>query len=491
MSNAIQKGLSSVMNYVVPMWGGYNPLISQRDAVPPQNVAKNLNRYISPVQVQRIKQDGQTWRDCITEAENAWYPHRVKMQKLYVDTVLNGHVAACLQRRFNLTMLKDWKWANEAGVEDKKTTALFKKPWFRDYMRYVLEAKAFGYSLIYLDDLINDEFPKLSTIRRFNVSPDRLNVTHFVYSISGAPFTEEPFSNWHIWVPTPTDVGVSPVGYGYLYKVAFYEIIARNVITQNVDATEMYGMPIRVGKTNKTMESGERQIFEQMLANMGSSGWMLMDPTGDEVDLMESKSLGNGYKIYESLEKRCESKISKIILGHADTMDSIPGKLGAQDQADSPVNKALRDTATNDMNDLMDVTNNQLAPKLKALGFVIPDGITFQFDNNEETQAVRIAEDKANLSTAQVFQSIKTAGGDPDWDYFSGRTGIKTKKMVLPTPVASPAPGGGAAPGNGQQPKPGEQPKVDPKIKARLDQLYGTGRQKNGNGHSNGHVHAS
>ena len=68
--------------------------------------ARRIGSVIAPYQFTRIKQDVQLWRDAITEAELAWYPHRVKMQRIFMDTILNGHVLACLNKRKNLTLLK-------------------------------------------------------------------------------------------------------------------------------------------------------------------------------------------------------------------------------------------------------------------------------------------------------------------------------------------------------------------------------------------------
>lgn len=470
----LSKSLTSVRAFLMPTWGGLTAQVDGRGDL--KKAAKNLSRFISPVQLARIRQDIQTWRDALAEGENAWYPHRVKIQRLYMDTVLNGQVFSCMQFRQNMTILKNYKIVKPDGSTNEVATKIIKTKWFREYMKYVLEAKAYGYSLIYLDDLINDSFPNLSEVRRFNVSPDRLNVTQFIYSISGAPFMDEPYKNWHIWVDTPTDVGITSCGYGYLYKAAFYEIIARNTVTNNADAVEMYGMPIRVGKTAKTAESEERAIFEQALANMGAAGWMLMDALGDEVELVESKSLGQGYKIYESLEKRMDQKISKIILGHADAMDSTPGKLGPGDSPDSPVQTALRNTNTTDMNDVADTTNDQLIPKLRVLGLdsIFPEGDMFTFDNNEELEEIREKEDEANLQTATIFQNIKLAGGDPDWNYFTERTGIPVTKTPLPVPVM---PLGGNDKNPGEQKAapskpPVKKPGVDPKVKARLEFIY-------------------
>jgi len=470
--------VSNIRASLQPYFPSLGGLIQQTDQRSGNsNTTRDLSRYISPVQLDRIRQDVQTWRNAIREAENAWYPHRVKMQQMYIDTVLNGHVEACMTRRHNLTLSKDYNFVNKSSkAVDKKTNDILKgKKWFRLWQEYQIQKHAYGYSLPYFGSIVNSEFPDLSIVRRYNISPDRLNVTQFIYSISGAPFLEEPFADWHCWLTTPTDVGASKVGYGYLYKVAFYEIVARNVLTQNLDATEMYGAPLRVGKTNKSQDDPERAVFEAALAELGSAGYMLMDAVGDEVQLVESKSLGNGYKIYESLEGRAEKKISKIILGHADAMDSVPGKLGSgQGGEESPATQAMNAVAAKDQASMCDDINNILLPKLRNLGFIIPEDTIFEFDGAEEEVATRKEDDENNKLTADIFQVIKNAGGDPDWAYFTKRTGIPvTKAEPLELPGAPGLPGM-------PQTKPGEKKPTEDKpkdkaqkIKDKLEKIYG------------------
>lgn len=170
-----------------------------------------------------------------------------------------------------------------------------------DLLEYILDARFFGYSLVALGDLVDGGFPDLSIIRRANVSPDRLNVTHLIYALSGAEFMDEPYVDWHVWIPTVSENGISKCGYGLLYNVALYEIICRNLLGANADAAELYGMPVRVGTTSKTDEM-ERAEYASALANMASSGWILKD-TLDELDLLESKGNGQGFKIYADLNK--------------------------------------------------------------------------------------------------------------------------------------------------------------------------------------------
>lgn len=440
---------SKVKNYFFPVSYQENAVVSYgNDWRAIKDVAKNLSGYITPVQLSRIRHDVQLWREAVQEAEQAWYPHRVRMQRMYIDTILNGHTKACVNKRKDLTMMKDFKICDAAGEENEDLTAILKKQWFKLFVNYTLDSLYFGYSLINLGDVINDEFPQLSIIRRWNISPDRMNVTSYVYSLSGAAFLEDPYKDWHIWVPTPTEIGVSKCGYGLLYDVALYEIVCRNILGFNTDAAELYGMPMRVGKTQKTNED-ERAQLAQALSAMGSAGWILLDEATDTLDLVESKGNGQGFKIYESLEQRCEKKISKLILGHADAMDSIPGKLGSGNNKDNPIHEALETVQVKDCAFVENIINVELLPRMRKHGFMIPEDYHFEFKNDAEKEELRRKEDESNQVTANIFKTIKDAGGDPDWGYFSERTGIQVSKSAQPTPAP-----------------------FSPKIQNRLNEIY-------------------
>jgi hypothetical protein len=343
---------------------------------------KNLSSYIVPVQLTRIRQSVLTWRDAIREMEMAYFPYRIKAQQLYIDTALNGHVTACVERRKDLSLLRKFEFCNKDGVVDQATTELFTnvvngkvqaKTWFNNFISYSLDSIFFGYSLIALGDLVNNEFPDLNTVRRWDVSPDRLQVTSFPYQPNGFNFMQDPFRNWHVYVPTPNDIGTSKCGYGLYYKVALYEIFLRNMLGYNGDFVEMFAQPYRVGKTNKTEET-ERAEFASALQQMGSNGWALIDPQ-DEIDFLETALGGTGYKSYDNFETRLQKTISKVLLGHADAMDSTPGKLGSSDGEFSPGKEALEDKQTKDGVFIESVINGTLIPTLKRLGFLIPEGI--------------------------------------------------------------------------------------------------------------------
>lgn len=399
--------------------------------------AQNLSNYITPVQLQRLRTDVSMWRDAVAEAERAYYPFRVKMQRVFIDTILNGHVFALMERRKDLTLLRNFEISDAKGKKNEELTEFFENaPWFGDFVNYSLDALFFGYSLISLGDVEGGKLKDVSIVPRWYVSPDREQVGSFIYATSGANFTEEPYNDWHIYVKTKSDNGVSPVGYGLMYQIALYEIFLRNTLGFNGDFIELFAMPYRVGKTTKTEEK-ERAELENAIKNMGSAGYAIIDPM-DEIEFLEAKTSGNGYKPYENLEKRCEDKVSKIILGHADAIDSTAGKLGGgQGGENSPVAQALEDKQTKDGRFIENIVNNELLPRLKKLGIVnVPDGFTFKFLNDGEEQEQRQSEDASNLITAQIAQTMKNAGLQMDAEYFAERTGIKAEAVEV---VAAPA----------------------------------------------------
>ena len=393
---------------------------------------KNVNNYRGLSQLQRFRVDISYWREGINELERPYYPYRVKVQTVYKDTQINGHVAACLERRYGLTLLRDFKLCDSTGKENEEWTKYFQKTWFYQYMRHVIEAEMYGYSLVSLGDYIKDDFPKLTVCTRENISPDREIYSKFPYTPSGLEFTKPPFDNWHIWVTSPSDNGITPCGYGLLYKVAYYEILVRNNMGNNANYNQLFGQPIRWIKTAKGNEAEVAEL-QQYLENMASQSYLITDLT-EELNLVETKGTGKGSDTYGALEKRCLDTISKLILGHANALDEQSGKLGAGQGEDNPVRKALEDIQVKDGRLVEAVTNGQLLVKLRNIGIPVPTDLYFEFKNDNEIEEYRRRQDESNKVTADIAQTMKNAGLKMDAKYFEERTGIKTTEVEVIAP---------------------------------------------------------
>jgi len=388
----------------------------------------HLSKSVLPIRLARIKQDTQSWRLAMEEAERPFNPFRVLQQQIYIDTILNPHVKGCIERRKDLTLLRDWQILNSKGEVKEEVAKILNKPWFNKFISHALDAQLFGYSLIELGDIKDNQFKELKVTKRWNVSPDRYVVSNMAYNLSGTPFRDEPWSDWHIYISTPNDIGTSDCGYGSLYEVALCEIYLRNLLGYNGDFIELFAQPIRVGKTNKT-ETAERQQFADALQDMGSAGWMLMDAIDDTIEFVESNNAGTSWKSYENFEIRLQKLISKIVLGHADAMDSVAGKLGASQGEESPTFQAMEDKQSKDGYIICDIINSELLPRLRKFGFAIPDDCMFEFKNDHE-----IHENNDRIIAQAV--EIKKAGLQMDKDYFEEQTGIKL--FDLPAVQSSP-----------------------------------------------------
>jgi phage gp29-like protein len=383
---------------------------------------KNMGKSIIPLQLQRIRQDSLSWRLAVDETERAYFPFRVQMQTIYIDTILNGHVKACIDRRKDLTTLRDWQIVNDKGVVNEESSKLLNEKWFSSFIDLSLDSLFYGYSLISLGDMKDGKFKDIKTIKRWNISPDRYIVSNVPYNTTGKDFRDKDVYNWHVYVPTTNELGTSACGYGLLYNVAIYEIFLRNILGYNGDFVELYSQPFRVGKTGKTEES-ERVNFENAVANMGSAGYAILDEIGDSIEFMETAKGGNGWQGYDNLEQRLEKKISKLILGHADALDSVSGALGSTQGEDSPTSQALSDKTTKDGGFVEDIVNSELLPRLIKLGFKISPTDKFEFKNDDEVQ------DNNKKLIANAVE-IKKAGLQVDKDYFEKQTGIKLSEVI-------------------------------------------------------------
>ncbi len=439
--------VGTAKNFYFPVGPSANDFNTSNQVITPimETNAKKLNNYFAPVQLTRYKADVSRWRFAIKEMEYPILPYRVETQRIFQDTILNGWVKACMKAWEDLVLLKEYHICDDNDVTDEEATKLIQKKWFHDGLRYIMHAEAFGYSLITFGDMVDGEFPDLEVVRRANISPDRLIVSPYYYVPSGLAFMDpnqkdasgNSFFDWSLYVSTPSDIGISKCGYGFLYEVARYEIILRAIDEWNTTFCEIYGQPFRWGKTAK--EDEERKNFEKQLDEMGSNAWIVTDKD-EEIEFDYANSSGTGHQSYDNLEKRKQDIITAIILGHKDAMETSAGKLTKDDQ-DSPSEKAKKAKSANSCRFVENATNDLWIPKLIKLGVKIPAGKKFKFKNDAEKQEIQESENKNSQAVANVALAMSQAGLKMSAEYFSEKTGIDCEEIEQPemTPQFSPA----------------------------------------------------
>ena len=401
--------------------------------------SKNLNNLLAPVNKPRFIQDAMLWRDAIRIAEQAVLPFRYLMQLQYMDTILDAHLKACINRREGLQLNRKFIVCDDQGNISNEWTSYFKKTWFKTFMKYSLESKWYGYTLISMGDIVNNEFKNIVMIPRTHISPDRLCVAPVPQATTGPLFLEDPYISTHIWVPTPDQHGLAACGYGLLYEVTLLTISLRCNVQYNEQFLEIFGMPYRVVHTDRT-DADNLNKLEASMQLMGSLGYAIIG-TEEEFEFIDTAK-GGGFKGYGDLEMRLEKKISKAILGHSDAIDSA-GKTpqnqnSSTGMGSSPQSQALNDIQAEDGDFLCEVINNKLFNFCRMNGINIPKNLHFEFTNDNEDKEIAKWTNEQNLLISEAVMNLAKGGIKVEpTEELSNQMGFKL--AVAPIPAANPS----------------------------------------------------
>jgi hypothetical protein len=409
----------------------YNNFIKKKEA----EESANVSNYIQKTSSNRIRQELTALRESLKEAEqyDDNYKFRNKMQLIFQDIIYDGHIMACMTSRKSMTLKKEFQISDLKGNQSEEWTLFFKSKWFYDFMELALDAQFFGYSGVNWTGINENKLTGLKAIRRDSIKPDTNEILRMPYSYEGINFDDEKIKDWSLLIKTNNNLGYSNCGYGLLFPCAAYAIAIRNNLGFNIDFVEKFIIPFVVAKTMKH-EGDERDLLEEGIKNMASSNSVVLDPN-DEIEFIESKNAGTGFNSFDNLENRCEKKISKILLGHADAIDSTSGKLGSsQNEA---VEDALENIEIVDNNFIQNVVNDQLFDKLRNLGFNIPKGFSFIFLNTHEKTEKLENDSKVNQLFANVVKTLKESGHEVDSKFIQDTTGYPTSKVIQPTNISN------------------------------------------------------
>jgi hypothetical protein len=430
----------------------------------------HLNNYFAPVSFQRYAFDVGMWFAALTQIERQLLPNRVELQRMYNACVANSTVYAILEARYELTLLRDY--AMYQIIDGRKvysrdlTQQLSSQQWLANYIRYVLEAKFFGYSLIQLGPVVNDTFPRLTITRREHIRPDGLPkseagtgaiLTSMVYAYDGlhlqsradgyeiAADDDPMIQLFNHYVTTPSDIGQSECGYGLLFPVSYNEIHLRHLVEWEADYIEMFGMPLRIGSTKKTGK--DRAQFEQFLENMGSGGAILVEEATDKIEFVQQNNAGTGWKSYAQAKEWNEGVITQLLLGHTSGIKDLPGKLGGMQSNNVDGNnenliiRAINNKQTLDGNFVTNFINNTSAPLFRQIGKTVgsklirglfPPGYYFELTNDREEQEIKRRKNSVLSIYSESVKKMKDAGIEPDLAEASDFTGFNWNKTVVP-----------------------------------------------------------
>lgn len=375
----------------------------------PQPKSANAKSTITfEQQLQRVRQDAESYSMAVQAAESPMYPNRFLLTQTYQQTVLDGQIqSAMLQRKMGVLSQK-FHIVNTSGEVDVEKTKLLNQHWFYNFMDLALDSKFWGFSCIQFSPVENSKFLGVELIPRIYVVPERSLVrTNTATLTDGVIFTDKPYSNWCIGVGEKTDLGL-------FQKLTPYVIWKKNALNAWAEYAEVFGVPIRITKTNVRDET-QRKNAENMMRNMGVATWSVLD-LQDEFEIIEN-GRSDAYEVFDKMVERCNSEISKVILGQTGTTDekAYAGSAAVQGEVAAQI-------AKQDQLWMQFIINNQLIPMMNRLGFGL-DGFTFEFDLTEQLNVAEQAKIDAAFMPYVKF----------DKEYLEKRYGIELSDEEIPT----------------------------------------------------------
>lgn len=312
---------------------------------------KNLNRKMID-----------SWRQALRAFNDPYFPRPYLIHDLYDDLSTDGHLKAQWLIRYMATLCYPFEIGNDdTGERDDETTKLFMKRWYFNFMKMALLYLKDGYRVL---ELINPITMEWKAIPGRNVIPSQKIVLKSVHDTTGI-YYGEGYEDRIIEVGDPGDLG-------FMNDIVPQLIWKRNSQQSWAEFSEKFGMPLIVATTNKTNPK-DLDKMEDILRSFGEAARALV-PVGSTIDVKPFAGK-DSFQVYDMQIERCNSEISKPIVGGTMTTDN--GSSRSQSEVHE---RNLDDKITEgDRRDMAFLVNDFLIPIMRTWGWAVPERRTFRF----------------------------------------------------------------------------------------------------------------
>lgn len=338
-----------------------------------QTAAKKQKRAITEritkQTLTRIRASIIRWQNARNTAESEINPNNTELIRVFKDVEIDAHLFALMQTIKLKVLANKFAVYNENDEIDDEATEIFQKKWFRNVARETVDANFYGFSLVQLGDIVGGCFKNSELIPREYVIQQKRGVKTSLSNTSDLISFDDPkFSNWLIPIGEERNLGL-------LDKATPLVIKKKEIISAWSEAAEIFGMPIRVGKT-AINNPVNRENMEDMLENMGEAAWGVFD-SDDEIELI-STSKTDFSAMYDKFIDRMNSELSKLILLQTGSTDE-KAFVGAAEVHET----TLKDVIEAYILEVEDVANEKLIPICQRHGLV-KMGVYLKADNEQK-----------------------------------------------------------------------------------------------------------
>ena len=232
----------------------------------PTNNQKGFSK-IRRQTLERVKQSIQDWVDAIDYAEDVSHPSNEELMRLYKAIILDPHVSALVDTMIYQVQSAGFSIVSNGEVDEDKTK-LFHTKWFNDLLKHICLARFYGFSYIQFDGIVDDRFTGITNIPREYVIPQWQILKQYPHDYNGYSIDKAPLNKWNLFIGEKEDLGL-------FSKAAPYVIFKREVIQFWAAYNELFGQPVRIGKTNM-QDNSRKNNMRDMLEDMSYAPWALL-----------------------------------------------------------------------------------------------------------------------------------------------------------------------------------------------------------------------
>lgn len=313
------------------------------------------------------------WREALESADDPQNPNWSALQDLYEYLRTDGHLGSQMTIRkgsilSNRFFIRDGK----TGKENPDKTKLLEKKWFFDLLGELLDNILLGYTVVQFPDPIRVLKPHplqnaYDLIPRRNFIPQKNMILKEANGTEGFLITDPAFMNTIICIKNQERFGLlNDLVPGLIWK--------KNARQGWAEFGEKFGLPLVKVTTNKTAKA-DLDKMEYMAKQMAEAARAIL-PTGTTMDIVDTATKGDPYKVYLEQITYTDNEVSKRILGG--TMISDNGSSRSQ----SEVHERTLDTKISEMDrkDMEFTINDQLIPYLINIGYGLQEGDEWVLD---------------------------------------------------------------------------------------------------------------
>lgn len=320
----------------------------------------------------RARKDISQWRSALQAAESVTNPKRTLLYGIYDEILIDAHLSHELQKRTEAVLGCSFNMVDDSGQNNTEAVDELNKSWFIKLLRYAMESRYWGHSLVEIETLNEDgKVGNIKLVPRRHVRPE-FGMILIRQSDEKGPIYKgnKQLEPWLFEFGDERNLGL-------MNQAVPHVLFKRFAQSAWSEYCEIFGMPLRVGKTN-SQDSNSLNRLEFMLQDMATASYAVIDKD-EEIEFVKGDASDGS--VYEGLMNYSSNEISKLING------SVIGE-ASQDgsRAKEEVGKEIQEQITQaDKMWLASTINEMIIPKLINLGYSF-ENLTFEWEVNKDIQ---------------------------------------------------------------------------------------------------------